>query len=107
MTGQVHTIVVERNRYSVTQGSVNVKFDGKVILTFADEIKLIGSDDSWCGAKGRPTYGENIGGWASIHSDDYYVGMLFAEFFPLGSTSVAERVQAVLKEERKEGGKAA
>lgn len=107
MAGQVHTIQIERNRYSVTQGSVRVKFDGKYILTYDDEIKLIGSDDSWCGAKGRPTYGENIGGWASIHSDDYYLGMLFSEFFPLGSASVAERVKAVLEEERKEGGKAA
>ena len=103
MIGQVHTIVIERNRYSVTQGSVNVKFDGKVILTYADEIKLIGSDDSWCGAKGRPTYGENIGGWASIHSDDYYLEMLFADDHPYGSTTVADRVKGVLEEERKEG----
>lgn len=103
MIGQVHTIVIERNRYSVTQGSVNVKFDGKVILTYADEIKLIGSDDSWCGAKGRPTYGENIGGWASIHPDSYYLASLFADDNPRGCTSVKDRVKAVLESVGKEG----
>lgn len=103
MEGQVHTIVVERNRYSVTQGSVNVKFDGIVFATYEDDIKLIGSDDSWCGACGRPTYGENIGGWASINPDDYYLGKIFAEDHPFGRTSVAERVKAVLEKARKEG----
>lgn len=103
MIGQVHTIKIERNRYSVTQGSVKVKFDGKVILTYEDDIKLIGSDDSYCGAKGRPTYGENIGGWASINSDAYYLEKLFADNHPSGCASVAERVKVVLEKEMKEG----
>lgn len=104
MTGQVHTIVIERNRYSVTQGSVKVKFYGKVIATYEDDIKLIGSDDSWCGAKGRPTYGENIGGWASVNPDEYYIAQLFDDDWQFRDrTTIAERVKAVLEEERKEG----
>ena len=103
MEGQVHTIVVERNRYSVTQGSVNVKFDGIVFATYEDDIKLIGSDDSWCGACGRPTYGENIGGWASINPDEYYIAKMFDDDWHFSDmTTIADRVKALLEKARKE-----
>ena len=100
-----HTIEIVRDRFSVTQGSVSVKFDGKTIATYADEIKLIGSDDYSCGAKGRPTYGENIGGWASIHSDEHYLIGLFADNSMWGVPSVAERITVALKEQKKRGKK--
>lgn len=100
----IHTIEVVRNRYSVTQGSVKVKFDGKVIATFKDDIKLVGSDDRFCGACGHPTYGEDIGGWASINPDEYYIAGLFDDALKYSDmTTVADRVKAVLEEECKEG----
>lgn len=96
MSKQLHTIEVERHRSSVTQGSVEIKFDGKRILVMSDEIRLEGSDDPYCGARGRPTYGENMGGWASVLPDEYFVAHLFCTDWPLRE-SVAERVIGVLK----------
>lgn len=68
-----YVLEVRRTRSSVTQGSATVLINGEPIVSYCDQIKLIGSDDEYCGAKGRPTYGENIGGWASILPDSYFV----------------------------------
>ena len=63
-------IDVERRRMSVTQGEAAVLIDGKEILTFADDIRLIEPDS--------PYYGELIGGWASIKPDsDFIIGTLY------------------------------
>ena len=96
-----HTIEIERRRISVTQGYVDVKFDGEVIVTYADEIKLVGSDDFFCGARGRPTYGENMRGWASIHSDEEYLLGLFKQKDSWGQASIATRISLVLENRKK------
>lgn len=90
-----YTIEVVRHRASVTQGSVEVKFNGKRILMMSDEIRLEGSDGEHCGAKGRQTYGENIGGWASVLSDEHIVANLFSDEWPIGET-VCARVKRAL-----------
>ena len=95
MTAKTYTIEVVRHRASVTQGAVEVKFNGKQILLMSDDIRLEGSDDPHCGANGRPTYGENMGGWASVLPDEHFVAQLFSEDWPLGE-SVADRVKVVL-----------
>lgn len=72
------TIEVKRRRSSVTQGMAEIYINGKKIMDFGDKIKLIGSDDVFCGTCGKPTYGENIGGWASIIPDsDFIMGLLY------------------------------
>lgn len=96
-----YTIEVERHRASVTQGSVDIKFNGKRILVMSDDIRLEGSDDPYCGAKGRPTYGENMGGWASVMPDEYFVAHLFCKDWPLRE-SVADRVMGVLESNAEE-----
>lgn len=68
-----YTLEVRRTRSSVTQGSVSVLINGHKVFSCFDEIRLVGSEDEFCGAKGRPTYGENMGGWASILPDSYFV----------------------------------
>lgn len=74
-------IEVIRRRLSVTQGEADVYINDKKIMSFGDDIKLIGSDDSFCGACGKPTYGENIGGWASTKPDsDFIMGLLYHPF---------------------------
>ena len=90
-----YTIEVVRHRASVTQGTVEVKFEGKRILLMSDEIRLEGSNDDYCGAKGRPTYGENMGGWASVLPDEHFVAGLFSDEWPIGET-VSARVKRVL-----------
>lgn len=64
------TIEVKRHRASVTQGYATVVIDGKEIVTFADDIKIVKDD--------TPCYGEKIGGWASVKPDsDFILGALY------------------------------
>lgn len=65
-------IEVKRNRKSVTQGEAEVLINGKEVVTFADEIKMIN--------EGQLFYDENIGGYASITPDsDFILGLLYHE----------------------------
>ena len=65
------TIEVKRERPSATQGYAHIYINGVRVHSFMDEIELVTD-------KNKPTYGENIGGWASIIPDsDFIMGLLY------------------------------
>ncbi|MBQ0139389.1 MAG: hypothetical protein KBT36_08840 [Kurthia sp.] len=60
---------VKRNRASVTQGNAEIYLNDEMVISFADKIEIGGK------------YGENIGGWGSVKSDDVFIkGVLFPFF---------------------------
>lgn len=59
------SITTERVRGSVTQGECKVFINGTYILNFGDKIEMI--------PQGQESYGENIGGWASVIPDSSMV----------------------------------
>ena len=75
---------VKRERYSVTQGTVDVYLNGEFVVSFSDTIEKGG------------VYGEVITGWGSTKSDEVFIkGVLF----PLYTTKevVEKRVKEILQ----------
>ena len=56
---------VRRNRASVTQGSATVYLNGQEIITFSDDIRMIGPGEKY--------YGPLIGDWASVTPDYHFI----------------------------------
>ena len=75
---------VKRERYSVTQGTVDVYLNGEFLISFSDTIELGG------------TYGEVIGGWGSTVSDERFIkGVLFP--FYTNQELVENRMKEILQ----------
>lgn len=74
---------VKRHRFSVTQGSAEVYLNGKLVISFADEIEIGGQ------------YGENINGWGSTRSDEVFIkGVMFP--FCANKEPIEKRVKEIL-----------
>lgn len=56
---------VKRKRFSVTQQEAHVYCNGKFIINFGDDPKMINPGDKY--------YGELIGGWASTKPDAQFI----------------------------------
>lgn len=74
---------VKRHRFSVTQGSAEVYLNGKLVISFADNIEIGGE------------YGDNIGGWGSTKSDEVFIKGVMFPFF-VNKEDIEKRVKEIL-----------
>ena len=91
------TIEVKRERPSATQGYAHIYINGVRVHSFMDEIELVTD-------KNKPTYGENIGGWASVASDgDFIIAALYHPYDKVyhHSDAVKEAIKKADKTARK------
>lgn len=93
-------IEVKRIRTSVTQGEAGVYVNGRMVVRFSDDIKIV--------KDGRPYYGDIIGGWASTKPDVYFIsGLLWHPHDDysdiIKAIMYADTVKENAKEERNAG----